>query len=151
MRHTRNRRIFFNNLATLTEHYGIDTNDVQFVAQDYYHKFDGFHDTGQTIWKKISIDKKRIVWLNPNNGFAIAALRDLDYELKPPNENPTLEENLSNFKSLWLNLDYDLKLLYENIENHIVNDEYCCISCHFPFATVCSELYSQFIADYSHS
>ena len=96
---------------------------------------------------KIQLDKKRIVWLNPNNGFAIAALKDLDFEFKLPNSFQTYEENFKLFKSLWLSLDYDVNLLYENIQSHLTNDEYCCLDCHFPFATVCAELYTQFEPD----
>ena len=86
----------------------------------------------------------RIDWLIPNNGFYIAALKDFDYEMKLPNSLSTFEENLTLFKSVWMNLDYDLCLLYENIENHFATKEYCCLDCHFPFVTVCTDLYSQF-------
>ena len=46
-----------------------------------------------------------------------------------------------------MSLDYDIKLVYENLENQKDNQEYCCIDCHFPFATACSELYSKFEPD----
>ena len=97
--------------------------------------------------EKIKLDKKRIVWINPNNGFVIAALKDLDFEIMLPNSLPTYEENFNLFKTLRLKLDYDLNLLYENVTSHLTNDEYCCMDCHFPFATVCAELYTQFEPD----
>ena len=56
----------------------MDTNEVQFVAQDFYLKFERMSDNGIAIWKKIEMDKKRIVWINPNNGFSIAPFKDLD-------------------------------------------------------------------------
>ena len=125
----------------------MDTNEVQFVAQDFYLKFERMSDNGMAIWKKIKMDKKRIVWINPNNGFSIAAFKDLDNEIKLPNSLPTYSENFTTFKSLWRSLDHDVNLLYENIENHLMNNEYCCLDCHFPFATVCAELYTQFEPD----
>ena len=78
---------------------------------------------GECLWKKTKLDNKRIVRLNPNNGFYIAALKDLDYEMKLPNSLPMFEENLTLFKSVWMDLDYDLCLLYENIENHFAMKE----------------------------
>ena len=147
MRHTKLRRMFFNNLENLSENYGMDTHEVQFLAQDFYYKFLKISENGDSLWEKIQLDKKRIVWLNPNNGFAIAALKDLDFEFKLPNSFQTYEENFKLFKSLWLSLDYDVNLLYENIQSHLTNDEYCCLDCHFPFATVCAELYTQFEPD----
>ena len=136
--------MFFNNFETLNEHYGMNTSQTQFVIQDFYLKFEKMLENGECLWKKKQLDKKRIVWLNPNNGFYIAALKDLDYEMKLPNSLPTFKENLTLFKSVWMNLDYNLSLLYENIENHFATKEYCCLDCHFPFATVCTDLYSQF-------
>ena len=88
------------------------------------------------------MDKKRIMCVNPNNGFATAALKDLDFEIKLPNCLPTYEENFDVFKSLWISLEHDVNLLFENIRSHLSNNEYC----HFPFATVCSELYTQFLS-----
>ena len=117
------------------------------MIQDFYHQFVKMTDSGDSIWKKKHLDKKRIVWLNPNNGFSIAALQELDYEIKLPNASSTFEENFSRFKSIWMKLDYDLNLLYENVESRISNNEYCCLDCHFPFATVCAELYTQFEPD----
>ena len=117
------------------------------MIQDFYHQFVKMTDSGDSIWKKKHLDKKRIVWLNPNNGFSIAALQELDYEIKLPNALSTFKENFSRFKSIWMKLDYDLNLLYENVESHISNNEYCCLDCHFPFATVCAELYTQFEPD----
>ena len=99
------------------------------------------------MWEKIKLDKKRIVWINPNNGLSIAALKDLDFEIDLPDILPTFKENLDSFRKLWISLDYDIELLYENLENHQNNQEYCCLDCHFPFATVCSELYSKFEPD----
>ena len=117
------------------------------MIQDFYHQFVKMTESGDSIWKKKKLDKKRIVWLNPNNGFSIAALQELDYEIKLQNALSTFEENFSRFKSIWMKLDYDLNLLYENVESHISNNEYCCLDCHFPFATVCAELYTQFEPD----
>ena len=143
-RHSHNRRMLFNNLHILNEFYGMDTTQVQFVIQDHYFKFYEFDEYGETFWKKIDLKKRQIVWINPNNGYAIAALRDLEYEIDLPNQLPSYEENLSKFKLLWSSLDYDVNLLYKNIESHVATDEYCCLDCHFPFATVCSELYTRF-------
>ena len=92
------------------------------------------------IWKKIKIDKKLIVWINPN--------KDLDNEIKLPNSLATYRENFTAFKSFWRSLDHDVNLLYENIENHLMNNEYYCLDCHFPFATVCAELYTHFEPDH---
>ena len=77
----------------------------------------------------------------------MAALKYLEYQIKLPNVLPSLEENLEAFKSIWMKLDYDLNLLFENIESHHRYDEYCCLDCNFPFTTVCSELYTQFEPD----
>ena len=87
----------------------------------------------------IKLDK-----INPNNGFSIAALKDSEFDIGLPDRLPTFRENLDMFKTLWMDLDHRLKLLYENIETHHENQEYCCLDCHFPFATVCSELYTKF-------
>ena len=125
----------------------MDTCEPQFLVQDFYYKFERMLENGESLWEKIKLDKKRIVWVNPNNGFTIAALKDLDFEIKLPNSRPSYEENLTIFKSLWMSLDHDVKLLYENIESHKTNHEYCCLDCHFPFATVCAELYTQFEPD----
>ena len=125
----------------------MDTTDVQFVLQDFYYKFEEITENGDSIWKRINLDKRRIIWLNPNNGFAIAALKDLEFEIKLPNAFSSFDENLEVFKSLWMKLEYDLNLLYENIKSHHRNNEYCCLDCNFPFATVCSELFTQFDPD----
>ena len=146
-RHTKARRRLFNNLETLTEFYGMDTSEVQFAVQDHYFQFDQITPNGETLWKRKNLDKKRIIWRNPNNGFTIAALRDLEYEIKLPNAFPTYKDNFEKFKLIWMSLDYDVQLLYENIQSHLSNREYCCLDCHFPFATVCSELYTQFDPD----
>ena len=99
------------------------------------------------LWEKVLLDKKRIVWINPNNGFSIAALQELEFKIGLPDCLPTFQENLNSFKKLWTSLDHNIELLYENIENHHTNQEYCSLDCHFPFATVCSELYSKFEPD----
>ena len=92
--------------------------------------------------------QKRIIWKNPANGFAIAALKDLNTEIKLPNYLPSYEENFESFKSMWTSLDYDLRILFENVKSHVKSDEYCCsVQCQFPFAPICSELYSQFEPD----
>ena len=85
--------------------------------------------------------------MNPYNGFSIAALKDLEIEIGLPDRLPTFKENLDIFKTFWMSLDHNLELLYENIQTHHKNQEYCCLDCHFPFATVCSELYTKFEPD----
>ena len=137
----------FNNLDILSEFYGMDTNLVQFTIQDFYYKFKQILENGQSLWEEIKLDKKRIVWINPNNGFSIAALKDLEFDIGLPDRLPTFRENLDLFKTLWMDFDHRLELLYENIETHHKNQEYCCLDCHFPFATVCSELYTKFEPD----
>ena len=135
------------NFETLNENYGMDTNLEQFAIQNFYHQFVQMTEDGESLWRKVELDKKRIVWRNPMNGFTIAALQDLDFEIRLPNALPSYEENFEVFKSMWINVDYDLGLLYQNIESHRRNDEYCCLHCHFPFDTVCAELYTQFEPD----
>ena len=76
------------------------------------------------MWEEVKLDKKRIVWINPNNGFSIAALKDLEIEIGLPDRLPTFRENLDLFKTLWETLDHSLDLLYENIETHDINQEY---------------------------
>ena len=137
----------FNNLEILSEHYGMDTNLVQFTVQDFYYKFQKILKNGQSLWEEVKLDKKRIVWINPNNGVSIAALKDLEFDISLPDRLPTFKENLDLFKTLWMCLDHRLELFYENIETHHKNQEYCCLDCHFPFATVCSELYTKFEPD----
>ena len=122
----------------------MDTKHQQYDIQNLYHQFVKMNSNGDSLWKKVFLDKKRIVWINPMNGFALAALKDINFEILLPNYLPTYDANFDAFKSLWTNLDYNLELLYENVRSHIRNDEYCCLDCHFPFATVCAELYSQF-------
>ena len=145
--HSKARRRRFNNLETLSEFYGVDTDEVQFSVQDFYYKFQAISNDGESLWEKVKLDKKRIVWLNPNNGFSIAVLKDLETEIGLPDRLPTFRENLDVFKTFWMSLDHNLELLYENIETHYKNQEYCCLDCHFPFATVCSELYTKFEPD----
>ena len=125
----------------------MDTDQTQFVVQDFLYKFEKMTENGESLWNKINLDKKRIVWLNPHNGFSIAALKDIDFEIKLTNAYATYEENFAKFKSLWMNIDSDVKLLYANIESHLANKEYCCMDCHFPFTTICAELYTQFEPD----
>ena len=135
------------NFETLNENYGMDTNLEQFSMQNFYHLFVQMTEDGNSLWRKVDLDKKRIVWKNPMNGFTIAALQDVNFEIRLPNFLSSYEENFNVFKSLWTNLDYDLDLLYQNVESHRRNDEYCCLHCHFPFDTVCAELYTQFKPD----
>ena len=141
----------FNNLEILSEHYGMDTNSVQFTVQDFYYKFQKILRNGQSLWEEVKLDKKRIVWINPNNGVSIAALKDLEFEISLPDRLPTFRENLDSFKTLWMGLDHSLELLYDDIETHFTNQEYCCLDCHFPFATVCSELYTKLDPHQSYS
>ena len=141
----------FNNLEILSEHYGMDTNLVQFTVQDFYYKFQKILKNGQSLWEEVKLDKKRIVWINPNNGVSIAALKDLEFEISLPDRLPTFRENLDSFKTLWMGLDHSLELLYDDIETHFTNQEYCCLDCHFPFATVCSELYTKLDPHQSYS
>ena len=93
------------NFETLNEFYGMDTLDEQFVFQNFYIKFEGMKLNGEASWSKILFNKKRIVWKNPLNGIAIAALKDPDIEVKLPNFLPTYDENLKTFKSMWHPLD----------------------------------------------
>ena len=79
-----------------------------------------------------------MVKLNPQNGFSIAAMKDIDFKIKLPNAFTTYEENFAKFVTLWMNIDSDVKLLYDNIESHLAKNEYRCIDCYFPFATVCA-------------
>ena len=141
----------FNNLEILSEHYGMDTNLVQFTVQDFYYKFQKILKNGQSLWEEVKLDKKRIVWINPNNGVSIAALKDLEFEISLPDRLPTFRENLDSFKTLWMGLDHSLELLYDDIETHFTNQEYCCLDCHFPFATVCLELYTKLDPHQSYS
>ena len=81
--------------------------------------------------------KKCIVWKNPETGLPIAVLRDLDnYEIPLPNSLSSFEENFIHFQSLWTNLDFDLKMLYEDIGRHIRNNNEQCYGCNFPFSPV---------------
>ena len=73
-----------NNWEILLEYYAIDSQEVQFTAQDYYLKSKKILENGETLWEKVSLDKKRIVCINPNNGFSIAALQDLECEICLP-------------------------------------------------------------------
>ena len=147
IRHSKVRRRLFNNLEILSEFYGMETNEVQFSIQDFYYRFKEMSKNGESLWEEVKLDKKRIVWINPNNGFSLAALRDLETEISLPDSLPTFRENLELFKTHWMDLDHSLELLYENIETHYADQEYCCMDCHFPFATVCSELYTKFEPD----
>ena len=84
----------------------MDTNEIQFKLQNCYLKFEHMEENGESLWKKVSLDKKMIIWMNPYNGFSVAALKDLDNQVTLPNLLPTFQENLNIFKSLWLDLDY---------------------------------------------
>jgi hypothetical protein len=137
-------KLLINNFETLSEHYGMDTPEEQFAIQNYYIRFESMSENGESNWTKIMLNKKRIVWKNPANGFSVAALKEIDFEIPLPNALQTYQENYQNFKSLWLSLDYDVNNLFENIRSHVRTNEYCCLHCEFPFAPICSELYSQF-------
>ena len=105
--------------------------------------FKKFLKTVKLYGKKLSWTKNELFRLIQT----IAALKDLDFEIDLPDSRPTFKENLDSFRKLWMSLDYDIELLYQNLENHQTNQEYCCLDCHFPFATACSELYSKFDPD----
>ena len=62
----------------------MDTTQVQFVVQNFYYQFIQMTEDGESLWKKINMDKNRVIWLNPNNGFSIAAPGNLEYEIKLP-------------------------------------------------------------------
>ena len=79
---------------------------------------------GQVIEQKYVLTKKLIIWKNPANGFAIAALKDLDREIKLPNYLPNYDENFESFKSMWTSLDYDIKIMFENVKSHVESNEY---------------------------
>ena len=79
------------NFETLNEFYGMDTLDEQFVFQNFYIKFEGMKLNGEASWSKILFNKKRIVWKNPLNGIAIAALKDPDIEVKLPSCQPMMK------------------------------------------------------------
>ena len=64
-----------------------------------------------------------------------------------PSADTSYKAKFASFKSLWMNLDFEVKLMNKNIETHLANNEYCCMDCCFPFATVCGELYTQFEPD----
>ena len=125
----------------------MDTTEVQYLLQNFYYSFEETPQNRNGTWVKKFLDKKRIVWINPVNGFAIAALKDMKTEIKLPNALQSYDDNLKTFKSMWIELDFDLSLLYQNLRSHIENYENCCLDCHFPFSPVCSELYTQFEPD----
>ena len=81
----------FNNLETLSEFYGMETDQTQFAVQDFYYKYLEILENGEVLWEKVCLDKKRIIWINPNNGFAIAALKDLEFDIQLQN---TLQRKL---------------------------------------------------------
>ena len=141
--------LLLDNFETLTEWYGLDTVKEQFALQNFYLKFERFDENEECIWSKVPLDKKRIVWKNPANGITIAALKDIDYEIKLPNFLATYEANFKIFQSLWLRLDHDLEDFFENVRKHTrsKDEEYYCLDCNFPFLPICSELYSQFEPD----
>ena len=139
--------LLLDNLETLNEFYGMDTPGEKFAIQNYFFKFDGFREGGETIWVERPLNRKCIVWKNTANGFTVAKMKDIEYEIRLPNFLPTYEENFSAFQALWVGIEYNIKLLFENIRSHKIEDEYCCLDCHFPFLPICSELYSQFEPD----
>ena len=96
----------------------MDTTDVQLIIQDFYYKLEKINENGDSLWRRMDLDKRRIIWLNPKNGFSMAALKELEYEIKLPNVLSSFEENFEAFKSIWMKLDSDLNLLFENIESH---------------------------------
>ena len=75
----------------------MDTEQTQFVVQDLFYKFEKMTENGESLWHEINLHKKRIVWLNPHNGFSIAALKDVDFEIRLPNAYETYEENFAAF------------------------------------------------------
>ena len=151
IKHSRSRLneyiLLKDNFDTLNELYGMDTTEVQYLLQNFYYSFEETPQNRNRTWVKKFLDKKRIVWINPANGFAIAALKDLETEIKLPNALQSYDANLKTFKSMWIELDFDLGLLYQNLRSHIENYENCCLDCNFPFSPVCSELYTQFEPD----
>ena len=102
-------------------------------------------EDGGCNWTLVFLDKKRIIWKNPANGFA--ALKDTPYEIKLPKALPTYQENFETFKSLWTSLDYDVDLLFQNVIGPPKANEYCCLDCSFPFSPICAEPHSQFEPD----
>ena len=57
----------------------------------------------------MQLNKNLMVWLNPNNGFSMAALKDLAHGIKLPNSLSTYYEgNLALFNSICMDLDYEL-------------------------------------------
>ena len=116
------------------------TREIQFKLQNFYLKF-------ESIWKKVFLPQKTIIWINPYYGFAVAAYKNVETQVTLPNVLPTFQENLDIFNSLWLDLDYKFESLIENIKIHKENQEYCCLDCCFPFATICAELYTKFDPD----
>ena len=69
----------------------MNTEQTQFMIQDFYNKYLEIQENGDTLWEKVYLDKKRIIWVNPNNGFTLAALKDLEYEIQPPNIHSSYE------------------------------------------------------------
>ena len=67
------------NLCMLEEFYSTDDTEEEFQLQNYYLQFERMLENGGCAWTKVTLEKKRIIWRNPANGFAIAVLRDLNY------------------------------------------------------------------------
>ena len=67
----------------------MDTPEEQYVFQNFYYKFKGTNSNGEYSWAKQILDKKHILWKNSVNGLAIAALKDINWEIKLPNALPT--------------------------------------------------------------
>ena len=76
----------------------MDTKLEQYAIQNFDHKFVKMNTNGDSLWTKVYLDKKCIVCINPMNGFVIAALKDIDYEIKLPNYLPTYDANFNTFK-----------------------------------------------------
>ena len=69
----------------------MDTTEEQYVFQNFYYRFKEYSR------EKVFLDKRHIIWKNPVNGLAIAALKDIDWEIKLPNVLPTYKENFETF------------------------------------------------------
>ena len=103
------------NYDTINEYYGMDTLKEQYVVQNVYFKLCQ-NAQGEICHQRCPLCRKTIIWKNPENGVAIAALKDLgDYKIKFPISLPTFEENFKTFQSLWLSLDFNLNLLKKNV------------------------------------
>ena len=147
LRHSRERvknlKLKIDNLETLIDFYSMDTAEEQFLHQKSYNKFERMNENGEALWSEVYFERKRIFWINPYNGLALAVLKE-ECEVSIPNEQESFDKNLHKFVSVWEPLDYSLEHLIENIRSHKNMEEYCCLNCKFPFSPVCSELYTKF-------